>query len=211
MQLLITRLFNKKTLNRTVAPFLFGILLLSMGITCMIRADLGVSPFDALLVGLHDNVGLTVGSWEIIIAFLMILLNSLLIKEKPAFAGLITSFVVGIGIDLWLFLFSIVPTPSSWMYQLLFFTVGLTLSGLGTAIYLKAQVYRIPVDHTMIILQGLLKKGVFFTRTLIYLCFLMLAIATDGPIGIGTIITVLLGGPILQMFMKVPKRSTHQF
>ncbi|MFE6073878.1 YitT family protein [Paenibacillus sp. NPDC057886] len=210
MQLLITRLFNKKTLNQKVAPFLIGILLLSLGITCMIKANLGVSPFDALLVGLHDNVGLTVGSWEIIIAFLMILLNSLLIKQKPAFAGLITSFVVGIGIDLWLLLFTIVPEPSSWIYQFFFFIIGLTLSGLGTAIYLEAQVYRIPIDHTMLILQGLLKKGVFFTRTLIYLCFLLLAVSIDGPIGVGTIVTVLLGGPILQMFMNIPHRSTHQ-
>ncbi|UPK47342.1 YitT family protein [Paenibacillus pabuli] len=176
----------------------------------MIKADLGVSPFDAVLVGLHNNLGLTVGSWEIIIAVLMILLNSLLIRQKPAFAGVITSFMVGIGIDLWFLLFSVVPAPSFWMHQFLLFAIGLILSGLGTAIYLQAQVYRIPIDHTMLILQALLKKGVFFTRTLIYLCFLLLAISIDGPIGVGTIVTVLLGGPILQMFMNVPKRSTHQ-
>ena len=34
--------------------------------------------FDALLVGLSLNVGLTVGSWEIIIALLLICCNSIL-------------------------------------------------------------------------------------------------------------------------------------
>lgn len=50
------------------ATYVLGILILTFGISFTIQSDLGTSPFDALLVGLSKNVGLTVGSWEIIIA-----------------------------------------------------------------------------------------------------------------------------------------------
>jgi uncharacterized protein len=53
-----------------------GILLLTLGISFTIQSDLGTSPFDALLVGLSKDVGLTVGSWEIILALIMIICNS---------------------------------------------------------------------------------------------------------------------------------------
>lgn len=54
------------------AFYVLGILIMTLGISFTILSDLGTSPFDALLVGLSINVGLTVGSWEIIIALIMV-------------------------------------------------------------------------------------------------------------------------------------------
>ncbi|MMZ49759.1 hypothetical protein D1872_114640 [compost metagenome] len=65
--------------------YVLGILILTLGITLTIQSDLGTSPFDALLVELSPNAGLTVGSWEIIIALIMICFNSLLQKQKPEY------------------------------------------------------------------------------------------------------------------------------
>ena len=53
-------------------------MILTFGISVTIQSDLGTSPFDALIVGLSVHAGLTVGSWEIIIAFLLICCNSML-------------------------------------------------------------------------------------------------------------------------------------
>lgn len=81
-----------------------GILLLTLGIALTIQSNLGASPFDALLVGLSLNVGFSVGSWEIILACILICGNSLLSKQKPEILGLLTAFITGLGIDIWLFL-----------------------------------------------------------------------------------------------------------
>ncbi|MFD6430805.1 YitT family protein, partial [Bacillus velezensis] len=48
--------------------YVLGIMILTFGISVTIQSDLGTSPFDALIVGLSVHAGLTVGSWEIIIA-----------------------------------------------------------------------------------------------------------------------------------------------
>lgn len=42
--------------------YVLGILILTLGIAFTIQSDLGVSPFDAFLVGLAVHAGLTVGS-----------------------------------------------------------------------------------------------------------------------------------------------------
>lgn len=75
--------------------FVLGIFILSLGISFTIQSDLGTSPFDALLVGLSINVGLTVGSWEIIIAIILICCNSLLKRQRPEVLGLLTAFITG--------------------------------------------------------------------------------------------------------------------
>ena len=84
--------------------YVLGNLILTFGIFLTIQSNLGTSPFDALLVGLSKQVGLTVGSWEILIAFLMIVFNSLLTRQRPELLGLLTAFITGLGIDTWLFL-----------------------------------------------------------------------------------------------------------
>ena len=62
--------------------FVLGLFILTFGISLTILSNLGTSPFDALLVGLANSVGLTVGSWEVILALLMIFLNALLQKSQ---------------------------------------------------------------------------------------------------------------------------------
>jgi len=47
--------------------YVLDILILTLGIALTIQSDLGISPFDALLVGLSLNVGLTVGAGRLLL------------------------------------------------------------------------------------------------------------------------------------------------
>lgn len=183
-----------------------GLLILTLGISLTILSDLGTSPFDALLVGLSRKVGLTVGSWEIIIALLLIFCNSFLKRQGPEFLGLVTAFITGFGIDMWLFLLDQMITPESWVHKLVCVGIGLIVMGLGTAIYLQTNFAPIPIDRLMLIIQELTKMNLLVSRTFIYLLFLIMAAIFNGPIGIGTIFTVCLGGPILNFFMPYTEK-----
>ncbi|MEH7342928.1 YitT family protein [Bacillus sp. JJ1532] len=186
--------------------FVLGILILTFGISLTIQSDLGTSPFDALLVGLSINVGLTVGSWEIIIAFILICCNSLLKRQRPEVLGLLTAFITGVGIDMWLFLLHNLITPELWFNKVVCFGIGLVVIGFGTAIYLHTNFAPIPVDRLTLIIQEITRTNIFFSRTFIYLVFLIMALIFNGPIGVGTLLTVCLGGLILNYFMPVTKK-----
>jgi uncharacterized membrane protein YczE len=180
-----------------------GIFILTLGISFTIQSDLGTSPFDALLVGLSIRIGLTVGSWEIIIALLLIFCNSILKRQRPEFLGLLTSIITGFGIDMWLSILHHLITPEQWFSKVVCFAIGSIVIGLGTAIYLQTNFAPIPVDHLMLIIRELTGMNLFYSKTFIYLLFLLMAVIFNGPIGIGTIFTVCFGGPILNYFMPL--------
>ncbi|MEB4842526.1 YitT family protein [Paenibacillus jamilae] len=190
--------------------YVLGILILTLGISFTIQSDLGTSPFDALLVGLSLNVGLTVGSWEIIIALLLICCNSILQRQRPEFLGLLTAFITGIGIDMWIFLLHNLITPELWYSKFVCFGLGLVIIGLGTATYLHTNFAPIPVDRLTLIIQELTRTNIFISRTFIYLLFLIMAMILNGPIGVGTLLTVCLGGIILDYFMPFTKKGLNR-
>lgn len=72
-----------------------GILILSLGISLTIQSGLGTSPFDALLVGLSEEVGLTVGSWEVLISALLLICNSILTRKKLCCWGYLQHLLLG--------------------------------------------------------------------------------------------------------------------
>lgn len=188
-----------------------GLIILTLGIALTILSTIGTSPYDALLVGLSLNIGLTVGSWEIIIAFIMIFTNALLKRKKPEFLGLLTAIITGIGIDSWLFLLNNFIIPKQIYSQLICIAIGLVIIGLGTAIYLYAEFAPMPVDNLMLIMQDLTGMNILITKTIIYVIFLGLAFLFNGPIGIGTLLTVCLSGPVLNYFMQAIRRLMESF
>ncbi|MEB4595822.1 MULTISPECIES: YczE/YyaS/YitT family protein [Bacillus amyloliquefaciens group] len=186
--------------------YVLGIMILTFGVSVTIQSGLGTSPFDALIVGLSVHAGLTVGSWEIIIAFLLICCNSMLKRQRPEFSGMITAFITGIGIDMWLFFLHRVITPELWYGKAGCFAIGLVVIGIGTATYLHTNFAPIPADRLTLIVRDLTGRSIFFSRTVIYFIFFILAVMLKGPVGIGTLLTVCLGGIILHFFMPITGR-----
>ncbi len=63
-----------KIVNRFASPFFvkwlvffMGLLIMSFGISLMIKANLGSAPWDVLHIGLYYQFGLSIGTWSIII------------------------------------------------------------------------------------------------------------------------------------------------
>jgi uncharacterized protein len=193
-------------MNVTFFFYVVGILLLTLGISFTIQSDLGTSPFDALLVGLANHVGFTVGTWEIIIALIVIGCNSFLKKQKPEILGLLTACITGISIDMWLILLENLFIPELWYSKVIYFGIGLIAIGLGTALYLHTNIAPIPVDRLTLIIQELTRTNLFYSRTFIYLIFLLMALIIKGPIGVGTLLIVCLSGLILNYFMSFTRK-----
>lgn len=97
-------------------------------------------------------------------------------------------------------------TPELWYSKVVCFGIGLVVIGFGTAIYLHTNFAPIPIDRLTLIIQELFKTNMLVSRTFIYLGFLIMAMIFNGPIGIGTLLTVCLGGLILNFFMPLAKK-----
>ncbi|MBM7571006.1 YczE/YyaS/YitT family protein [Aquibacillus albus] len=181
--------------------YISGILILTLGIALTIISKLGASPFDALLVGLHRTFGLTIGSWEIVVGLTMVLGNALAQKKTPEYYALLTSFITGIGIDLWLFLLSNWVVPQTWISQSVALTLGIIFTGIGVATYLQSKFAPNPMDRSMLVVSELTGWSVTFSRALISIALVILAFFFNGAIGIGTLINALFTGVLIQFFL----------
>ncbi|HLR67690.1 YczE/YyaS/YitT family protein [Virgibacillus alimentarius] len=180
--------------------YALGIVMFTFGIVLTLQSGLGISPFDALLVGLHRTIGLTIGSWEVILGALMLLLNALLLQRHPAYLGLLTALMIGVCIDLWVVILDGWVQPETLAGQLICFTLGLIVNGFGIATYLQANFAPVPFDGTMLAVTELTGFNVSISRAFIFIVLVILAFIFNGPIGIGTLLITFLSGVTINFF-----------
>jgi uncharacterized membrane protein YczE len=181
--------------------YIVGLTILSMGVSLTIKSDMGAGPWDALNVGLSKTFGLTVGSWVIIVGLILIVVNALLLKEKPDFLAIFTIVIVGAFIDFWLIYVFKTLEPTTLLTQLIVLILGLIFLSFGISTYLQAKYPLIPIDRFMLAIQYRLKVNLMIAKTIGELTALILALIFKGPIGIGTIIIALVVGPFVQLFV----------
>lgn len=192
--------------KRTIAYFyLTGVCFLTLGIALTIKASIGTSPFDAMLVGFFNTFGLSVGSWEVILGVFMVLGNAAVLKKRPEYPALVTAFAVGSGIDVWLFALKGVYLESLFG-QIALFTVGLFFCSLGIAIYLQSDFALTPVDRTMLVVQMLTGWNITIARTVLGFIYLAVAWLLSGPIGLGTLLSVFFSGKMIQMLLPYMRK-----
>lgn len=183
--------------------YTFGIIIMTLGIALTIQSSLGTSPFDALLVGLHRTFGLTIGSWEIVVGFSMIVFNAVAERRRPELLALATSLLTGIGIDFWVFTIEDSIHPDLFFPQFSCVMIGMVIAGFGIALNLQADFAPNPFDRMMLVVKKLTGWNVSVSRALISIVLVILAAFFGGAIGIGTLLITLMSGPIIHVFMNV--------
>lgn len=185
---------------RRLLFFIIGLFILALGISTMIEADLGAASWDALNVGLSETIGLTVGTWVLIVGVLLIFVNALLLKKRPDVLAVGTILLIGVFVDFWLILVLGDLELESFMMKLFVFILGLVFCALGIAIYLQAKFPLSPIDNLMVAISTRFKVSMRVAKTIAEATGFILALLFSGPIGIGTIICTLCLGPIIQFF-----------
>jgi uncharacterized protein len=178
--------------------YIIGLIILSFGVTLTIKSDIGTGAWDALNVGLSKII-FTVGTWVGIVGIILIVINAILLKKRPDFYALITIFIVGFGIDLWLLLLKPLDLHS-WLMKFLIFAIGLALLALGISTYLQAKFAPVPIDNLMLAIHTRFGIRISVAKTIGECLAFVFALVFKGPIGIGTILVTLLIGPIIHFF-----------
>lgn len=177
-----------------------GLILLTMGVSLIIKSQLGASPWDALAVGQSKIFGITVGTCVFINGVILIFLNAFLMKKRPELLAVFSILVIGLMIDFWLLiaLKSLLPEALIWKWLVL--AAGIIVTGIGVSIYLQAKFPASPMDTLMVAIQARFGFNLRNSRILSESFALLLAILFKGAIGIGTIVVTLALGFVVQFF-----------
>jgi len=183
-------------LTRRFVQLVVGLALFGIGIGLILQSDLGAPAWDVLHTGLAERLGLTVGSWTVIVSFIVLILWVPL-REPFGIGTLANGLLIGPGVDITL---NLVPNPDSLVGDIALLVGGIVLVGLASGMYIGAGLGPGPRDGLM---TGLAKRGISIrrARTYVELGALAVGVALGGEFGWGTLAFALGIGPVVQFFL----------
>lgn len=180
-----------------------GFFLAALGIVFMIKANLGLSPWDVLHQGITKVMPMTMGQANIVVGIIVVIL-SVFLGVKIGIGTILNTIFIGIFIDL-ITMMNIISLVDNLFLRIVMLVIGMVFMGLGTCIYLSCELGCGPRDGLMTALTRITKKPVKVIRTTIEVCALICGWLLGGYVGIGTIITAIGLGYIIQMWCKILK------
>ena len=106
---------RSRRLPRRVIQLYAGLVGFAFGEALVVRAALGVIPWDVLHQGLVRQFGLTIGQWSIIVGAIVLLLW-IPLRERPGLGTVSNVLVIGVTLDLFLALLA--PPEALWLRAL---------------------------------------------------------------------------------------------
>lgn len=179
-------------MNRRLVQLFLGLLLYGVSLALVLRAGLGLAPWDVLHQGLAKRTGVSIGVVLIVISF-VVLLAWIPLRQRPGFGTLGNAVLVGVFVDLTL---HVVGDAHGWALRIVLLVSGVLLNGLATALYIGASLGAGPRDGLMTGLVRRTGRSVRLVRTVLEVSVLVLGFLLGGTVGVGTVLYALAIGPV---------------
>lgn len=174
---------------------IFGLVIFGLGEGLLILSTTGNSPWSVLAEGISNTTSLSIGAATFFIS-VSVLFLWIFIKQKPGLGTIFNIIIIAGMIDITLSFFD---APSSiWMkYFLAFFSV--LLVGLGSGIYLVANLGPGPRDGLMTGLTKLTNLPIAVVRAFLEISAVLAGWYLGGTVGAGTLIFAFGIGPCVAL------------
>ncbi len=187
---------NFKPKLKTFVLLCLGLSLFGFGESLLIHSTIGVSPWTVLAEGLSLKLHWSVGFATFIVSVL-VLSVWIFLKQKPGLGTLLNIIIIAGMIDLSLFLFDF--STNNFLLNVLTGILGVLFVGLGSGIYLIANLGPGPRDGLMTGLQRITKFPIAWVRASIEISVVILGWILGGTVGIGTLIFAFGIGPAVAL------------
>lgn len=167
----------------------------SMGL--MVRAALGLNPWDVFHQGLSGHVGLSIGMLVNVVGGLVLLLW-IPLRQRPGIGTVANVLVIGTVMDLALL---VLPAIEGLGLQSAALMVSVAVNGLAGALYIGAGFGPGPRDGLMTGLARRTGWSIRTVRTGIEVSVLALGWLLGGTVGVGTLLYAFAIGPLVQAFL----------
>ena len=182
---------------RRLATLAIGLVLVGSGVALMIRAEIGVAPYDVLSTGLAELLGVDIGLAAMLLPMAFTALGWAL-GRRPGPGTLLAVLFVGpiLGTVL-----DALPTHEAMLPRLALFAVGFLLVTAGITAVVIAEIGPGPAEVVMLAIHD---KGLPLApvRTGIEVTCVFLGWVIGGQIGVGTVVVALLIGPLLRWMLS---------
>src|SRR5215469_7081322 len=185
-----------RRLTVRLARLYLGLAGFGVSLALMVRARLGLGPWDVLHQGIARHLGVQLG-WVTIGVSGLVLLAWIPLRQRPGLGTVSNAIIVGLVVNGAL---EVLPTPESLVWRTAWLAAGIGLNGLATAGYIGAGFGPGPRDGLM---TGIAARGYSLrvVRTLIELSALAIGAVLGGTVGVGTVAYALSIGPLTHVLL----------
>ena len=176
--------------------------LFAFGLYLTIQANIGVSPWDSFALGLAAKLGVKYGTAAVTIS-LCILVLDILLKQKIGIGMILDAVMVGKVVDPYNWL-DLVPKRDNTFVGIGVMLIGFVIIGFSQYLYMKAGLSCGPRDSLLVGLNQKMPNVPIGAISVALLAVVTLVgFLLKGPLGIGTVISVLAAGPIMNLIFNL--------
>jgi len=186
----------------TMILLIIGLIVFGAGDAVLIAAGIGNTPWTVLAEGIAINLGWTIGKATFLVSVL-VLIFWIPLREKPGIGTILNAILIAATIEV---LLPILPTPDSLSMQLAQVIAGVVMIGIGSGLYLTANLGPGPRDGTMTGLTKVTGVSIGRVRGVIEISVLLIGWMLGGTFWIGTIIFAILIGPCVAICLNLAGR-----
>lgn len=169
----------------------------------MVRAGLGLDPWDVFHQGLALHTGMTIGIASAVVG-VAVLLAWIPLRNRPGIGTIANVIVIAITVDAGLWL---LPTPTSLPVRIAMMVSAVVLNAFSTVLYIGAALGPGPRDGLMTGLVVRTGFSVRLVRTSIEATVLAVGWLLGGTVGVGTVLYAFGIGPLVQLVLRLtPER-----
>ncbi|MEN9749075.1 MAG: hypothetical protein RL149_153 [Actinomycetota bacterium] len=182
----------------SMSKLMVGLYIYGLALAMVIKAHIGVPPWDVFAQGLSHTFGMTYGQASIVVS-IIVLLAWIPLKVKPGIGSILNGICIGLFADLWM---PYVPDFDSYWANLAMFLFGMATVAFATGLYISANLGSGPRDGLMLGTQKVLKWPFWAIRTMYEATVLAIGWALGGQVREGTLIFAICIGYLMQASLK---------
>ena len=192
---------------------LFGLFIYSFGVYLTIYANIGLTPWDCLAVGIARHTPLNYGSAMAAVSFAAIVIQ-LLLHERIGIATVLDAIITGNLTQLFLSDSANLRSRNIGL-NISFMLFGFLFIALGMFVYMSAEQGCGPKDGLLIAIGKRLPKiPIGVVEILLFVFITLIGWMLGGTVGIGTLISVLGAGAVMHLFYSIihyePRKLKHK-
>ena len=190
-------------MTRRLIQLFFGLVLYGLSIALIVRADLGLDPWDVLNQGVFERFARPAGiSFGLVVNLigLAVLLLWIPLRQKPGVGTVANVLVIGtvanVGLD-W------IPSDLNVSLRAGLLIAGIVLNGVASGAYIGAGLGPGPRDGLMTGIVARTGWPVKWVRTAIELSVIAVGWLLGGSVGLGTVLYAVTIGPLVHVFLPL--------
>ena len=186
----------------TLLALVVGLWIFGTGEAVLIAAGIGVSPWTVLAQGITEQTSFTVGEATFIVSVCVLLLW-IPLREIPGIGTILNAILIALSIDV---MAPFIPEQESFPNAIVQSAFGVMMVGIGSALYLTANLGPGPRDGWMTGIQKKTNWPIGRVRVGIEIIVLSIGILLGGTFGLGTIMFALGIGPAVAISLGITER-----